>query len=1220
MKITALEVDGYGVWSGLKLDDLSDGLNVMFGPNEAGKTTLMQFVRSVLYGFSSDRRRYLPPLGGGRAGGSLFMAGPNGRFQVGRHENADQPHGPELVELTGADGTRQGEHLLKVILSNIDEPIFNNVFTVGLHELQHLGTLGDTEAAAMLYNLSAGMDRIPLVEVIGGLDGSRNHILHQDGQPCEVTKLIARREELRRQLEEVGTSARSYSRLASQRDQLSTDIATLEKNNNRLEHKLRVTETALAVRDRWQVRAGLDDQLKALGPVEAVPEGAVDRLNEIDDRIAHRGRQAAELKRRWEEFRDEAMELDINQALWRLAPRIEVLQEQQEWIGTLDTRIRELTQEISQLEKQASARYKEYGLERLATEGGLPQVSSHLLTQLRPLAREIRQCRQVLAELEVRADNDDNLAQSLSDRISAALAARGEQNLTRAMDRAGNLVEQLRRHRQIDTRLKEMEAYRTELEEQTHGLLDQQMLPIWAVAGLATMCAVGAAIVGAALFGVVASPFALLGLVVAAATVPLKMIYERSVARRLGTCQKQIRMLQSQIEQAVKERGVLNEQLPSAEGTIANRLKTAEGDLATLEELVPLDSEQETARRDHQRAVELVEQAERDLATAGGAWRQALARAGLPQNLSPRQIRDLVSRNSDATELQRRLGLRREELQQRKRESEAFKTRVARLAHDVGIDMAENDPVRQIKLLSDHLAVQESRQKRHEVLRAECRQLRRKRAKCEEAGRKLRLHRRDLLRSVGADDENEFRRQAEIHDRAQSLRHDRENIQREIDAAIAGFCSMEVLDEELEADSAENLPKRCEQLQKTRQAGERKLREQIEQCGRLSQQLEALADDRSTADKRLEVGIVDKRLKDAIHRWQVRAVTGKMLDRIKATYEKDRQPETLQEASGYLHKLTQGRYSRVWTPLGEDVLRLDDSRGRSLAVGNLSRGTREQLFVSLRLALVNSFARRGAVMPIILDDVLVNFDAARAKATAAVLRDFAAAGHQLFVFTCHEHIVKLFKSLRVQITRLPDNAAHFDEPVRARPKRKPKKKPKDTPKELVARVEPEEEPLVEVAVEEPPVKLPEKIEVEAPWEEQPGTEDRDEFPAAEDQAEELDDQDDEYEEIDEEVDEELFNESDDDEPDEDEDDQDKASRSRDESDDWDDEYEDEYDEEEEDEDKAEDEARNEDEDEAEDGYDDEEDEYDDEEDEYDDDEDDEDDAEDDEYDNLEEAA
>ena len=150
--------------------------------------------------------------------------------------------------------------------------------------------------------------------------------------------------------------------------------------------------------------------------------------------------------------------------------------------------------------------------------------------------------------------------------------------------------------------------------------------------------------------------------------------------------------------------------------------------------------------------------------------------------------------------------------------------------------------------------------------------------------------------------------------------------------------------------------------------------------------------------------MVEKRLEEAVHRWQVLAAACSILDMIRDTYEQHRQPETLQEASGYLDRLTQGRYRRVWTPLGEHALRVDDAEGHALPVEALSRGTREQLFLSLRLALASSYARRGAPLPLVLDDVLVNFDADRAKAAAAVLRDFAAAGHQLLVFTCHEHI------------------------------------------------------------------------------------------------------------------------------------------------------------------------------------------------------------------------
>ena len=55
----------------------------------------------------------------------------------------------------------------------------------------------------------------------------------------------------------------------------------------------------------------------------------------------------------------------------------------------------------------------------------------------------------------------------------------------------------------------------------------------------------------------------------------------------------------------------------------------------------------------------------------------------------------------------------------------------------------------------------------------------------------------------------------------------------------------------------------------------------------------------------------------------------------------------------------------------------------------------------------------------ILDDVLVNFDSQRARAAAEVLCDFAAADRQLLVFTCHEHILQLFKLLDAKVTELP---------------------------------------------------------------------------------------------------------------------------------------------------------------------------------------------------------
>jgi hypothetical protein len=56
----------------------------------------------------------------------------------------------------------------------------------------------------------------------------------------------------------------------------------------------------------------------------------------------------------------------------------------------------------------------------------------------------------------------------------------------------------------------------------------------------------------------------------------------------------------------------------------------------------------------------------------------------------------------------------------------------------------------------------------------------------------------------------------------------------------------------------------------------------------------------------------------------------------------------------------------------------------------------------------------------ILDDVFVNFDAERTRIAAALLGDFARQGHQLLVFTCHEHLWRLFQELKIDARRLPD--------------------------------------------------------------------------------------------------------------------------------------------------------------------------------------------------------
>ena len=181
MKLTGIQIDGFGVWRDLKLPDITSGVTVFYGPNEAGKTTVLQFVRTMLYGASGEsRRRYLPPIDGGPAGGSLAVQGPNARLQICRSLDAEAA-ARDRLHVRGQGHESHGSEDLAALLGGIDEATFNNVYAVGLRELQELGTLSDIEAAGWLYSLTTGLDRVSLLEVLRQLERSREDLLARDG-------------------------------------------------------------------------------------------------------------------------------------------------------------------------------------------------------------------------------------------------------------------------------------------------------------------------------------------------------------------------------------------------------------------------------------------------------------------------------------------------------------------------------------------------------------------------------------------------------------------------------------------------------------------------------------------------------------------------------------------------------------------------------------------------------------------------------------------------------------------------------------------------------------------------------------------------------------------------------------------------------------------------------------------------------------------------------
>ncbi len=605
-------------------------------------------------------------------------------------------------------------------------------------------------------------------------------------------------------------------------------------------------------------------------------------------------------------------------------------------------------------------------------------------------------------------------------------------------------------------------------------------------------------------------PLALLGLVAFATAAGTKWMLETNAARQLEGCHKQVSLLETQTKQAQDERAELDKQLPSGGGPLATRLQAAEAAVAKLEAMLPLEARHQSAQQDLATAQKQAADAKEALQKTHGRCRAALAAAGMPKNLSPKQLREMAGQRTELDAVERGWSAAVDERDRRARELAVLSNRIESLLHDADLKPESETASGRLRQLRRELAEEEATMGRRDAIRKRLVALRGRRFKDRRAVRRLQRARLALMRSAAAGDEAEFVRRANERTSADGLLQQRETLHREFLVACTPVASEAEMVALLSGTKREDLESHHREAAAQLAAARATLRNLCEQRGHLGHQLKMSADDRRPAIKQLELNAVEQRLSQALQRWRVLAVTGSVLESLKEDYERNRQPEALLEASDYLRRLTGGRYTRVWTPWGEDVLRIDDESGGSLGVERLSRGTREQLFLSLRLAIASLYSRRGAAMPLVLDDVLVNFDADRSSRAATVLRDFAAEGHQLLVFTCHEHIAQLFKSLDVRVRRLPSHVdlsssaelpeatQSSDESPASEPV-SPKKRRSRTPKpaepepetaEIPPAVEPPappaplEEPVLPAMIIEPPdpieaKSLPKAVELEA---------------------------------------------------------------------------------------------------------------------------------------------
>lgn len=260
----------------------------------------------------------------------------------------------------------------------------------------------------------------------------------------------------------------------------------------------------------------------------------------------------------------------------------------------------------------------------------------------------------------------------------------------------------------------------------------------------------------------------------------------------------------------------------------------------------------------------------------------------------------------------------------------------------------------------------------------------------------------DRLRALGGGEVERgaetARRRRECLDRARQLRSELERehpalaeIEAEIREADEAGERWESLAESLSAAAArrDERTRRAEKLQGT--------------IGTLHSEIRHLQEG-ETADRLAgRIKSLKARIRDAGESRDRAFVLARLVREADRRFRDEHQPDLLLRAADHLRYITRGRYDRIELGnAGDESLYL---RGPAAAeprpVGeSLSQGTREQVYMALRLAIVDHLDADGETLPLFMDETLVNWDAWR-RDRAFELLERVAERRQVFLFTCH---------------------------------------------------------------------------------------------------------------------------------------------------------------------------------------------------------------------------
>ena len=1114
MKITGIEIEQFGPWNELSMPIASDGLTVLSGANESGKTALQRFIRGVLFGFrADDAYGYEAWMRRRPSTGSLQIRLRGQSFEIRRAAH-DGGHGLVTSRwLAPANAPRNERSLiehcdwetddeadsefrddsvsatlpltdpLQQVLGDLPEKLFDQVYSLGLRELHELSVLADDDVARAVHGETLGPYGQTLLAAREEMTQATTNCWNTarpDALPC----LLQRFEQLNNQILSQAARVERYSELMSTRRHHERRLADLQTRRASLQEQLRGYTHIERVWTPWQRLRNLQAELLRLPRIDDFPEGGIARFDIIEEELRTALKCRETLLTEAKQFHRDAKKIAVPRELRQCSSGMRSLLEQREHIGRLEERARTahatLKQQKDKLDTQVQSLGADWSAARL--EALDTSVAAHYrlvekARQFRKAASRQNKWRQRLQRLSQKCQQqqlelDEALKKLGGLSLEEALRkSKQRQPVTQTISMLAPIARPVVSASSVNPdvehvrmRIVELEQRRVSISRQIERLEPRLILPKWVMSVLAffaiggVLLAIIGVVTGFATNALSGAAYALLGTVCGGLALSLKLHFEQQVRDSIASLHEELRDNEVRLREARDSWQTMtgsesNFTVPAATEALAFAIATSmeqpadrggcvphptpptfnetnSDNLPTTEDLERLIAlKQELIANQRKRAPwkDRFESAARDVATTRQTWCETLTQLGLPESIRVTETFDLWQRLAAAGELLKAFRSTETEFKRQLENIQNFRSRIVEILHRLNRRDLEQRQTNDVFQIWEELLTQltTTLQDRLRLRREE----RRRRAEASEYHEKiedLRLQRSALLRQGCATDRDDYERRATIVARHAEVLRNIDAAKDELMSASSAIPELAIVEDDLLRFDSSQHSATLTRLRREEEEVNTEISSRREDMGRVRAAIEQLETDEEHSDLRLEREIVRTQITAAAQQWLADEWVAQTLDGIRTRYERVCQPGVLAAASRYLSRLTSGKYRTLWTPLQHRSLRVDDASGSTWRLDQLSGSTRELLLLAIRLALVDEFSKRGLDLPLILDDVLLTLDPARAAVAASELVDFAHKGHQVLFFTCHPHLTSLFTNAGCPNIRLSQYAANTE--------------------------------------------------------------------------------------------------------------------------------------------------------------------------------------------------